>query len=104
MFIRKDIIDKLAGFEESYTMYYEDVDLCHRASKYGIQCYVIEGSPIYHDVSYTIGNHSIPKNYHMIISQMKFIYKFNNPLLFTISIIINILLTPIHLIKKIIGL
>ena len=104
MFIHKDIIDKLQGFEEFYTMYYEDVDLCHRAIKYGTQCYVIEGDPIYHDVSYTIGNHSIYKNYHMIISQIKFIYKFNNPILFIISLIINILLIPIHLIKKIIGL
>ena len=104
MSIHKDIIDKLEGFEEFYTMYYEDVDLCHRALQYDTQCYVIEGSPIYHDVSYTIGNHSIYKNYHMINSQMKFIYKFNNPLLFVISFIINILLIPVYLMKKIISL
>lgn len=104
MLISKDTIDDLIGFEEFYTMYYEDVDLCHRALKYGVQCYVVEGNAIYHDVSYTIGNHSIYKKYHMIISQLKFIYKFNNLLFFIISIMINILLFPIYLIKKIIGL
>tara|TARA_Y100001970_G_scaffold294159_1_gene447700 strand:- start:28951 stop:29778 length:828 start_codon:yes stop_codon:yes gene_type:complete len=104
MFISKQNIDELKGFDDSYNMYYEDVDLCYRASNNNIKCYVVEGEPIYHEVSYTIGNHSINKKYRMIMSQIKFIYKSNNILFFIISIIINILLIPILLIRKIIKL
>jgi len=31
MFIRKDIFDKLGGFDEKFFMYFEDIDLCRRA-------------------------------------------------------------------------
>ena len=100
MLINKDMIEKLNGFDESYTMYYEDLDLCHRAYEYGTKCYIIEGDPIYHEVSYTIGAKSFYKKYHMVCSQLKFIYKINNPLFFIISIIINIMLIPFFFIKK----
>ena len=104
MFISKENIDNLKGFDDSYNMYYEDVDLCHRALKNDVKCYVVEGQPISHHVSYTIGNHSINKKYRMIMSQIKFIYKSNNILFFIISIILNILLIPILLMRKIIKL
>tara|TARA_Y100000996_G_scaffold108873_1_gene80429 strand:- start:550 stop:1377 length:828 start_codon:yes stop_codon:yes gene_type:complete len=104
MLIKKDTIDKLNGFDDSYTMYYEDLDLCHRAYEYDTKCYIIEGDPIYHEVSYTIGAKSFHKKYHMLCSQLKFIYKINNPLFFIISIMINIILMPLFFIKKIVRI
>ena len=100
MLISKKIIDKLNGFEKKYKMYYEDVDLCHRAYLEGVKCFIIEGQAIAHDVSYTIKNNSIFKKYHMFISQIKFIYKFNNPVFFIISMIINIFLMPLYPLKR----
>jgi GT2 family glycosyltransferase len=35
MFIRKELFEKLKGFDENFFMYFEDVDLCQRARKLG---------------------------------------------------------------------
>jgi hypothetical protein len=43
MFISRDNFVKLGGFDEAFFMYYEDVDLCKRASAMGLAtCYVAE--------------------------------------------------------------
>ena len=31
---KSELYEKLNGFDESYFMYFEDVDICHRANKY----------------------------------------------------------------------
>ena len=48
-------IEKLEGFDESYNMYGEDVDLCLRANKMGINCYFIPEAKLWHHVSASIG-------------------------------------------------
>jgi len=35
MFIKKDVFEKLGGFDEKFFMYFEDIDLCQRARKLG---------------------------------------------------------------------
>jgi GT2 family glycosyltransferase len=35
MFIKKDIFQKLGGFDEKFFMYFEDIDLCQRARQLG---------------------------------------------------------------------
>lgn len=35
MFMRKDVFQKIGGFDESFFMYFEDVDLCKRARQAG---------------------------------------------------------------------
>lgn len=37
MFIKKKVIDKIGFFDESYFMYYEEVDYCYRAKKAGFK-------------------------------------------------------------------
>lgn len=34
--IRRDVFDRLGGFNEDYYMYLEDIDLCHRAGRLGV--------------------------------------------------------------------
>ena len=87
----KNTIELLNGFDTDYKMYYEDVDLCHRASIQGLYSYLIESEPIEHEVSYSLGNNSFKKRYHMFLSQIKFIYKHNNFFIFLISCLINFL-------------
>lgn len=48
MVIRKEIIEKLGGFDESYFMYFEDVDLCFRAKKAGFKVMINPGLSIKH--------------------------------------------------------
>jgi len=99
MFIKKSLIEELEGFSESYSMYYEDVDLCHRAKILGIKSYVVDETLIYHDVSYSIGAHSLKKNWYQFFSRLRFIYKFNNFIIFLFSLLINIISVPIFLLK-----
>ena len=44
LFISKENFLKLNGFDESFNMYGEDVDLCIRAYKLGMKCYYISDS------------------------------------------------------------
>lgn len=62
MIIHKNIYLKLNGFDESFFMYNEDVDLCLRAKKNGINCLYIPSAIVYHKISLsTGGNYSIKK-------------------------------------------
>ena len=97
MLIQKRIINKLNGFDENFKMYFEDVDLCHRASKISSFCYVSDSCYINHVVSYSIGKNSLYKSYMKFISQIKFIYKTNNKIVFFFSLIINIAFLPFYI-------
>jgi GT2 family glycosyltransferase len=46
--IRKDIFEKLGGFDESFFMYYEDTDLSLRMRKMGYLIYYEPNSIVYH--------------------------------------------------------
>ena len=99
MLIKKNLINELDGFSETYSMYYEDVDLCHRAHNMGIESYVIDDSTIFHDVSYSLGPNSLIKIYYQFFSRLKFIFKSNNFIVFLFASFLNILFFPFSLIK-----
>ena len=99
MFIKKDLIDQLNGFSENYYMYYEDVDLCYRANHLGINCYVIDDSLIFHDVSYSLGPNSFMKTYYQFCSKLKFIFRSNNFILLPFLLFLNIVLSPFFFLK-----
>lgn len=48
MFIRKEVLDQTGGFDESFFMYGEDVDLSYRIQKAGYGNYYFAGSSIIH--------------------------------------------------------
>ena len=98
MLISKDLINQLEGFNNKFSMYYEDVDLCYRASLLGKKCFFIEDALVYHKVSYSIGNNSIKKYFIKFSSQIKFVYYNNNIFSFIISLIINLFLLPLYLV------
>ena len=50
LFMKRDVYERLGGFDESYFLYMEDEDLCLRAWKSGIPV-------IYHPVSKMVHNH-----------------------------------------------
>jgi len=45
---RREILERLGGFDENYFMYCEDVDLCYRAQKMGVETYFYPGAEILH--------------------------------------------------------
>ncbi len=48
MLIRKDVLDKVGSFDETFFMYGEDVDLSYRIQKAGYKNYYFAGSSIIH--------------------------------------------------------
>jgi hypothetical protein len=100
MLISKNLINELDGFNSSFKMYYEDVDLCYRAALMNKKCFFIEDALVYHEVSYSIGRNSLKKFMTKIISQAKFVYYHNNIIYFIISLFINIIFLPLYLVNN----
>lgn len=53
--IRRDIFDRLKGFDEDFFMVYEDVDLSYRARLAGCQCWYAADAVVRHAGSGTLG-------------------------------------------------
>lgn len=49
MLLRKDVFAELAGFDERYFLYYEDVDLCRRLRKRGYDIRLVPAASAVHD-------------------------------------------------------
>jgi GT2 family glycosyltransferase len=48
MLVRKDIFEKIGGFDSDYFAYFEDVDLCWRMWLYGYKVLFVPSSIVYH--------------------------------------------------------
>lgn len=55
MLIRRDIFEKIGLFDDTFFLYYEDVDFCLRAQKAGFSVAVNASVCVYHLLSKTIG-------------------------------------------------
>ena len=83
LFISKKSFVKLNGFDESFNMYGEDVDLCIRAYKLGMKCYYISDSKLWHNVSASYGgSYSILKNISKFYSLLRLLVKYPRILIF----------------------
>jgi len=76
MMLRKECFDALGGFDESYFMYFEDVDLCFRARRRGHEIGYAADCSLIHlgGMSYSSGESLIQKEYRR--SQLRFYDKF----------------------------
>jgi GT2 family glycosyltransferase len=48
MFIRKEVIEQIGGFDADYFMYGEDIDLCYRSAKAGWKTAYVHSTSIFH--------------------------------------------------------
>ncbi|MBE1282084.1 MAG: glycosyltransferase [Rhodobacteraceae bacterium] len=55
LMIRRDLIEKVGGFDETFFLYFEETDLCHRARQAGWQVYYLPGSEVAHVGSASTG-------------------------------------------------
>ena len=95
-----DLINKLNGFNESFNMYSEDVDLCIRAKKLNAKCYVVTESVILHKISKSIGgNLSFKKNIRKLRSTIKLINLHSNFFNKLTGILGLVIISIIHLPK-----
>jgi N-acetylglucosaminyl-diphospho-decaprenol L-rhamnosyltransferase len=56
--VRRDVFEELGGFDESFFMVYEDVDLSYRARLLGYRCWFAADAIVRHAVSGTLGRMS----------------------------------------------
>lgn len=79
MFIKKSVIDKIGppagGFDESYFMYYEEVDFCYRAKKAGFKVGIDSKSSYEH---FEISKDSPTKEYYLFKNRIKFLLKYGS--------------------------
>tara|TARA_B100000029_G_C17463805_1_gene919502 strand:+ start:95 stop:856 length:762 start_codon:yes stop_codon:yes gene_type:complete len=83
LLISKENFHKLKGFNESFNMYGEDVDLCIRAQNLGMKCYYISNSKLWHNISSSYGGHySLSKHFSKFNSFLKLIIKHPKKIIF----------------------
>jgi GT2 family glycosyltransferase len=54
--VRRELLERISGWDESYFHFWDEVDLCERARDAGYQSYVIAGPAIRHKVSASTGH------------------------------------------------
>jgi GT2 family glycosyltransferase len=62
---RKDLLDAIGGFDESFFAYCDDTELGLRARLYGARCLLVPTAIVYHKYSATGGTYSEFKVYHV---------------------------------------
>jgi len=63
MFIKRDVFNRLDGFDEDYFAHQEEVDLCWRAHNARYKVYYVGGSEVYHLGGSTLSNMNPKKTY-----------------------------------------
>jgi hypothetical protein len=68
LFIRKEVFNKLGGFDEKFFMYFEDIDLCRRAKKHGHRILYFPHFQVFHHSGQSYDN-KITQKKHYYASQ-----------------------------------
>ncbi len=82
LFIRKDLFEKLAGFDENFFMYFEDIDLCKRARKLSSKISVFPEFKIMHFGGESFENKKTQKDYYYESQNLYFLKHFGKFSLF----------------------
>jgi GT2 family glycosyltransferase len=75
LFVRAAIFWNLGGFDESLWAYYEEIDLCWRIHRKGLQVYYCGHSTVYHLGSATIGQNNAYQTYLKFRNRALILYK-----------------------------
>lgn len=75
MFIKKKVIDKIGFFDESYFMYYEEVDYCYLAKKLGFKVGIDSKSTYEH---FEVSKDNPTKEYYLFRNRIKFLLKYGS--------------------------
>lgn len=72
MMIRRDLFEKIGGFDPEYFMYFEESDLCMRVAKLGYSAHYTPGAHVLHLISQSSRTH--PWWFHHILRRSRMIY------------------------------
>jgi GT2 family glycosyltransferase len=72
MMVSRTMIEKTGLMEESFFLYYEELDWCERAKKAGFTLYYVGQSTVYHKESISVGKNSPLKTYYLTRNRLLF--------------------------------
>lgn len=75
LMVRRSVIDKVGGMDESFFMYYEEVDLCYRIKQAGWRIIFIPEAVIIHSGGRSTGQIPVTKRIVMLTSLLAFLRK-----------------------------
>ena len=90
--VRRSVFDQLKGFDETYFMYFEDVDLGYRISQIGLRNVYEPKAVVVHTGAHsTQGEESARMIRAHHASAKKFLFKkYSGPLLFPIRVVLSL--------------
>ena len=65
LMVKREVFEKTGLFDESFFMYGEDVEFCHRAEKNGFCIGIVKDALLYHRVNASSQNNSLFYEYHI---------------------------------------
>ncbi len=75
MMVRREVIEKVGAMDESFFLYYEEIDWSERIKAAGYQIWYFPQAFIIHKESTSIGNESSSKKYYMTRNRLLFALK-----------------------------
>lgn len=76
LFIKKDLFEKIGGFDDNFFMYFEDMDLCHRVRELGNKVIFYPEFQVYHGNGESYEDERLQKK-HYYDSMEKFLTKYS---------------------------
>ena|SRR5271157_1333892 len=95
---RKELLDSLSGFDESYYSYHEESDLCMRAFLNGWKCVYAPEAIVYHKGSYSFNTIKNTFAFYHERNRVWFIYKFF-PMKYIVRNILGIFFMELRIIR-----
>ena len=88
LFIKRELFDKLEGFDDRFFMYFEDMDLCRRTRKTGLKVLFYPEFKVFHGSGESYEDERLQKK-HYYDSMEKFLLKHSKYLSFLIAKIVR---------------
>lgn len=80
MLIRKDVFDRMGGFDPGYFLFLEDVDFCWRLRQAGYEAWVVPDARAIHVFGYTRRRVPFQTYFHYRRSALHYLRKYRGPL------------------------
>jgi GT2 family glycosyltransferase len=80
LFLKKKVFDEIAGFNEKFFLFYEDVDLCKRLKNKGLNIYFFPNSDIIHFKGENVNQEFSDTTYYYSKESQLLYYKLHNNL------------------------
>jgi GT2 family glycosyltransferase len=78
LLVRRAALESVAGFDENFFIYFEDIDLCFRIGKAGWTLVYLPQAKVLHEGGATTSLHFVPSRFEYRKSQLAFYHKHNS--------------------------